>query len=179
MAGAGVSGIGGLGLDLSGPLSLDALTVIADAIQQQEGYYPGSLAYENNNPGNLIFVGQQGAVLGASGFAKFPSYEAGRDALLRQLQLYAKRGLTIQEMMDIYAPAGHGGNNPVLYAVNIANSLGVPVTTKLNEIGSNQIDYSGQEYPPSANPSSPGFEMGTGMMIAAGVVGGLLLLRSS
>ena len=64
---------------LGAPTILDDATVntIAQAIQQQEGYYPGSLAYTNNNPGNLIYAGQSGAVQGSGGFAKFPDYSTG------------------------------------------------------------------------------------------------------
>ncbi len=103
----------------------DASSTIAQTIQKVEGYYPGTLAYRNNNPGNLIFVGQPGAVPGAGGFAAFPTYDDGYNALLKQIQNYANRGLTIQQMMDIYAPASQPGNNPTLYANQIASALGV------------------------------------------------------
>ena len=112
----------------------DAAGTIASTIQKVEGYYPGTLAYTNNNPGNLIFVGQAGASPGAGGFASFPTYDAGYQALLNQIQNYANRGLTIDQMMNIYAPAldskgNPTGNNPTLYANTIANSLGVSTST--------------------------------------------------
>jgi hypothetical protein len=50
-----------------GTTSSPNAAIIANTIQQVEGYYPGSLAYTNNNPGNLIFVGQAGATQGAGG----------------------------------------------------------------------------------------------------------------
>jgi hypothetical protein len=103
--------------------------VIASTIQQVEGYYPGTLAYTNNNPGNLIYVGQAGATPGAGGFAAFPSYDAGYQALLNQIQNYANRGLTIDQMMNLYAPAGQGTNNPTAYANTIASALGVSTDT--------------------------------------------------
>jgi len=109
----------------------DSAGTIAQTIQKVEGYYPGTLAYRNNNPGNLIFVGQAGAVPGAGGFAAFPTYDAGYQALLNQIQNYANRGLTIQQMMDIYAPASQPGNNPTLYANQIASALGVSTDTTL------------------------------------------------
>jgi hypothetical protein len=108
---------------------------IAGVIQQQEGYYPGSLAYQNNNPGNLIYAGQPGATQGAGGFAAFPDYQAGLDALNNQIQLYAARGLSIQQMMNIYAPATQAGNNPALYASRIAAALGVSPDTPLLDPG--------------------------------------------
>ena len=64
------------------PAAVDAL---AAAIQTQEGYYPGSLAYLNNNPGNLVFVGQPGASPGDGGFASFSSYNADLQALKNQI----------------------------------------------------------------------------------------------
>jgi hypothetical protein len=115
-------------------VSTPGASTIASTIQQVEGYYPGTLAYKNNNPGNLIFVGQAGATPGAGGFAAFPSYDAGYQALLNQIQNYANRGLTIQQMMNIYAPATDNngnptGNNPTLYANQIASALGVSTDT--------------------------------------------------
>jgi len=107
------------------------VTTIANTIQQVEGYYPGTLAYRNNNPGNLIYVGQAGATPGAGGFAAFPTYDDGYNALLKQIQNYANRGLTIQQMMDIYAPASQPGNDPTLYANKLAASLGVTTDTTL------------------------------------------------
>jgi hypothetical protein len=114
-----------IGLGTSSPNA----AVIAQTIQKVEGYYPGSLAYTNNNPGNLIFVGQPGATPGAGGFAAFPSYDDGYQALLNQIQNYANRGLTIDQMMNLYAPAGQGSNNPTAYASTIASALGVSTDT--------------------------------------------------
>lgn len=114
---------------------LDSGTVstIASAIQTQEGYYPGSLAWQNNNPGNLVYAGQSGAVRGAGGFAQFASYQDGLNALYTQIQLYAGRGMTIDQMMQVYAPAS-AGNNPVAYASTVANALGVSPDTSLADL---------------------------------------------
>jgi len=116
---------------------LDSATVniIANTIQRVEGYFPGSLAYRNNNPGNLIYVGQAGAIPGDGGFARFASYNDGWQALLDQIQRYASRGMTIQSMMNVYAPAGDGDNNPNAYAREIAGALGVTVDTPLQALG--------------------------------------------
>lgn len=117
-----------------GALSSDVTTIIANTIESQEGYKPGTIAWEQNNPGNLMFAGQSGAVLGRNGFAKFDSYEAGRAALERQIGLYADRGLTIASMMAVYAPFGHGNNDPVAYANRIAGALGVSPDTPLSSL---------------------------------------------
>lgn len=111
-----------------------AIQTIAAAIQTQEGYYPGSIAYTNNNPGNLIYAGQPGATKGANGFAVFDSYQDGLNALYSQIQSYANRGMTIQDMMNVYAPASVPGNNPTLYASNIANSLGTTPDASLSDV---------------------------------------------
>lgn len=133
------------------PLQFDGLSglgdpaaVIAAAIQKQEGYYPGSIAYKDNNPGNLTGCKQAGAsgcdvrVIGTTQykFTQFPDYSTGQQALLNQVQSYANQGLTIQDMMNKYAPAydNNGnptGNDPVKYAQNIAASLGVDPNTPL------------------------------------------------
>ena len=88
---------------------------------------PNSLAMRSNNPGNLAFKGQKGASPGEGlhdmTFAKFDSLEAGRAALVNQLDAYASgrsahtdSTATLQEVMHIYAPAQHGNNDPVAYA---------------------------------------------------------------
>ena len=132
-----------------------SLDTIAQTIQRQEGYYPGSLAYANNNPGNLIYVGQAGAVPGAGGFAKFPTYDAGYQALLDQISRYADRGMTIQSMMAVYAPAGDGSNNPQLYAQNVANALGVDPNTPLTTVLSDQYSPASTSTPATTPAPAP------------------------
>lgn len=165
---------------LGAPTILDDATVntIAQAIQQQEGYYPGSLAYTNNNPGNLIYAGQSGASQGASGFAKFPDYSTGYQALLNQIQLYASRGMTIQDMMNVYAPAGQGSNNPVAYATTIAASLGVSPDTPLTDLR-NMQPVQPSSFVASLNPNSLGFSPAALGIVAIGALFGILLLSRS
>lgn len=136
-----IRGLRGLGTPIQ-VLPQSAVSTIAGTIQQVEGYYPpgavvggvsypsGSLAYQNNNPGNLRFVGQAGAVQGTGGFARFDSYDDGVNALNNQIQLYAGRGMTISDMMKVYAPSDDG-NNPASYAATIAAALGVSADTPL------------------------------------------------
>lgn len=146
-------GLGRLG---SSVVVTPQLQTLAQAIQTQEGYYPGSLAYQNNNPGNLVYAGQAGATQGAGGFADFTSYQAGLNALYSQLNLYSTgacavcggQPLTIQQMADIYAPAGQGSNNPTVYAQNMANALGVSPDTLLAD---------------ALSGSSAGLDTGTGL----------------
>lgn len=85
--------------------SLGLGSALADAIQRQEGYAPGTRAYRNNNPGNLIYVGQASASgKDDAGFAVFPSYAAGYGELERQIGLDAGRGLTLEQFIYKYCP---------------------------------------------------------------------------
>lgn len=90
------------------------------------------LAYVNNNPGNLRFVGQPGAVRGANGFAKYSSPQAGYEGLLRQIKIDSDRGLTLAQFVNKYAPPTE--NDTRLYMNQIARSTGVPLNTPINRI---------------------------------------------
>lgn len=108
-----------------------SVETMAATIQTIEGWRPGTISYTNNNPGNLVYAGQPGATLGPGGFAVFSSYADGENALIRQLNLDASRGLTISQEMAKWAPAGQGSNDPVAYAAQVAAAEGVSVDTPL------------------------------------------------
>lgn len=78
------------------------VTKLAATIRRIEGYNPNFAA--NNNPGNLTFAGQRGAVKGPGGFAKFPTLEAGEKNLEWQIQNYIDRGYDIRKFISTYAP---------------------------------------------------------------------------
>jgi hypothetical protein len=121
------------------PTTLNAL---AQAIQTQEGYYPGSVAYTNNNPGNLVYVGQPGATAGVGGFAAFPSYSAGFQALENQIQLDATRGTdvngnpiaTVGDLIHSWAPASAGNNTPA-YIASVTSQTGFSPSDNLLSLG--------------------------------------------
>ena len=104
---------------------------LAKAHQQHEGWYPGSYAYRNNNPGNIR--GPGGA------FINFPTYEEGFGALKNDLrakifgtagsvQRYMKGSgktyeeLVFQDYVSIYAPSADH-NNPVNYCNALCQTL--------------------------------------------------------
>lgn len=95
------------------------------------------LAFVNNNPGNLRFVGQQGATKGENGFAKFSSPEAGIKALENQIKLDASRGLTLQQFINKYAPPSE--NNTNQYLTQMTQMLGVSPTTKISNVDINRL----------------------------------------
>lgn len=93
----------------------------------------GTRAQRNNNPGNLEYQGQRGAVRedGPGRFAKFGSPEEGVQALARQLQLYGKRGIdTIEEIIKTYAPANE--NNTQAYIDAMTKRMGVAPNEQLD-----------------------------------------------
>lgn len=117
---------------------------IAKAIARQEGYYnanwqpqSNTLAYRNNNPGNLRSWGSNPVV---SGYAQFPTVDQGWQALYRQVQLNIDRGLTLEEFFagkpgvyGGYAPAADS-NLPYTYANNVASWTGIPLGIPLNQL---------------------------------------------
>jgi hypothetical protein len=130
-------------------VGLGQLTAVAQAIENQEGYYPGSLAYVNNNPGNLMAAGQPNCTATSAGFCSFPTFADGWNALLNQISLDAGRGETISQFISKYAPASDG-NDPTTYADNVASAVGLPPSALL----STAISQSGAGT--DASSSSPG-----------------------
>lgn len=125
-------------------------STVASAIQTIEGWFPGSVSQSNNNPGNLKYAGQPGAIgQDANGFAIFPTVAAGTQALDNQIALDASRGLTIQQFAAKYAPA-QDSNNPASYAAQIAAATGLSVSDPLSA-----ADTSALETVTSAVPQQP------------------------
>lgn len=117
-----------------GQYSGDFVSALASAIQQVEGYYPGSLAYRNNNPGNLrpgsLAVGATGQ---SGGYATFPDYQTGWNALLGLIQSPMYWNLTLTQFFAQYAPSADN-NNPAAYAATVAANLGVDANTPISTL---------------------------------------------
>lgn len=97
----------------------------------------GSIANRNNNPGNLMFVGQNGATQGepkeGGGYwAKFDSPESGWNALQNQIETDKARGLTLGGFISKYAPSSE--NNTAAYIASVAKSIGATENTPLSKI---------------------------------------------
>ena len=127
---------------LRGSISPAAVAALASAIQTQEGFYPGSVAYQNNNPGNLVYAGQPGATRGAGGFAAFNSYNAGYTALTNQITLDATRGTdingnpttTVSELLSSWAPSSDPRNNTPAYIASVASQTGYDPDAPLSSL---------------------------------------------
>lgn len=82
------------------------------------------LNIRNNNPGNLRFVGQEGASQGEGGFAKFDTPAAGMEAMRRQIELDTqKRGLNLTQFLNKYAPPSE--NKTTNYIDFVAKKTGL------------------------------------------------------
>ena len=81
----------------------------------------------NNNPGNLEFRNQPGALRengGEGRFAQFQTPEAGLLALSKQLQIYSARGIkSVADIIKTYAPDSE--NNTPAYVKVVAAGMGV------------------------------------------------------
>jgi hypothetical protein len=114
------------------------IAIMAAAIQAFEGWDAGSVSYRNNNPGNLKYSHQKGATgIDPAGFAVFPTYEAGWQALCAQLEsafsgtsrVYSPED-TLSEFFSKYTEGDSQS-----YANYVAGKLGVNPGTQLKDIG--------------------------------------------
>ena len=105
--------------------------------------YGGTLAWRNNNPGNLKYgnfaKSTQSIGSGQGKHAVYASYEDGRRAMWKLLFTNARDYYTrtIIRAISKYAPTSDG-NYPKIYANYIAAHIEMPVTTKLNELNDKQ-----------------------------------------
>ena len=116
--------------------------------EKQRGYDPmrwakdlrPSVAERNLNPGNLRFIGQNGAVLGDNNFAKFRDWQSGFSALNSQLSLYEtgqskaagyRKLQTIADIIPVYAPK-EDKNDVEAYIRYVAKQSGFGATDQLN-----------------------------------------------
>ncbi len=114
-----------------------------------EGFAPGTRAYRNNNPGNIwdgIAGGKTQRIwpnlpIDPQGFVIYPSYEAGYSALLKDLGIKINRGMTLEQLITMYAPAKGDtvngfdlSNNTSAYIQSVARQTGLPTNVPLQNI---------------------------------------------
>lgn len=84
-----------------------------------QGAAPAPGAPNPTNPGNMRVPGQ-------TSFQSFPSPEEGVAGMVRQLGLYAQRGITTPlQIAQTWAPRGDGNNDPEAYAGAIQRLTGL------------------------------------------------------
>ena len=138
-----------------------------------------TVAEFNNNPGNLKPVGftyKDQIGVDDRGFAVFATKEAGRNALIQDIQIKQKKGInTPQSFIDKYAPAGsenpeEGRDN---YKVGMAGHLGLKNTNEPFPEGSAEkiADFitlfeSGKQATPEAPKIDPNNPFAAGVPLA-------------
>ena len=101
----------------------------------------GSVAWRNNNPGNIrksSFAHQNGAVGETDKWAVFPNEETGLIAITKLLRSKSYRNLSISEAIHKWAPASDN-NNPKSYSQRISKMTGLPVNAKINNLNDNDL----------------------------------------
>lgn len=145
------------GLGLAYP-SIDA------AIQKFEGYAPGTLAYQNNNPGNLQYASWEAAYGcqpgGAGGFAVCPSYQAGQQIQDALVSTYVSQGLDLSDLLAKWSPPSAPGNSQASYqnyVASVASDTGLdpslPISQQLSTTPSVAVPTS-YSLPDSSSPAS-------------------------
>ena len=112
------------------------LESLCAAIQKNEGWYPLSRSWRNNNPGNLRSSPFASSARG--GFAQFANYASGWLALWwdvwMKCQGRTRTGLTpnstLLDLATAWAPASDG-NHPAAYAAKLAAQLQISIYTRL------------------------------------------------
>ena len=116
------------------------------------------LNIRNNNPGNLRFVGQEGASQGEGGFAKFETPQAGLDAMRNQIELDTqKRGLNLTQFLNKYAPPSE--NKTTNYIDFVARKTGLDPSSPIPASAIPQLQAAMIEM--EGGPRSMSYFMGT------------------
>ena len=104
------------------------MSKLARLIAQEEGYgIPGTIPTLDDNPGDLRHSPHSFHTSAApDAIGKIDTPTDGWADLERQLQLYAQRGLTLQQAIYEFAPPNE--NNSQSYLDFICQGLGVPST---------------------------------------------------
>ncbi len=110
---------------------LHPVELLACAIATQEGWFAlNSIPAIRNNPGDLRFAGQIGAMRPVAALhdpapiASFPSKALGTAALFRQIWLQVAEGQTVAQIIAQWAPPSE--NNTSVYLANVLHWTGLP-----------------------------------------------------
>jgi hypothetical protein len=110
-----------------------SVSKMAQLIAQEEGFgIPGTLPTRDNNPGDLRHSPHSfHAVDAPDSIGAIDTIEDGWDDLQRQLQLYADRGLTLQQAIYEFAPPNE--NNSAAYLQFVCAGLGCTPDTPVSQ----------------------------------------------
>jgi hypothetical protein len=107
------------------------MSKLAQLIAKEEGFgIPGDIPTVQNNPGDLEHApGEFHLTRGPVG--SFATADEGWAALERQLQLYADRGLTLEQAIYEFAPPEQ--NNSAAYLAYVCKGLGCAWTILVSD----------------------------------------------
>ena len=100
----------------------------------------GSMAWRDNNPGNLVYnsyTASLGAIGSNNGFAVFPDAATGTAALTALLNGSTYQSLSVNAAISRYAPAFE--NNTTAYQAFVTGALGVSGSTPLSSLSQSQM----------------------------------------
>lgn len=102
----------------------------------------GTLAWRNNNPGNIragAFANDHGAIgVGPSGFAVFPDEATGRNAIGSLLRTRGYSNLSIGDAIARYAPPNE--NNVEAYHNAIRQQTGLDINRTISDLNDSELD---------------------------------------
>jgi hypothetical protein len=109
-------------------------TKLAQLIGLEEGFgKPGAIPTTHHNPGDLRHSPHSEHPTDPNAIGVIDTDEHGWEDLESQLEKYAARGLTLAEMVAIYAPPSENSTNNYLHFITSGLSLppSTPVSTAL------------------------------------------------
>lgn len=108
------------------------MSKLAHLIAQEEGFnVHGSLPQRDNNPGDLRHSPHSFHSGDPNAIGRIDTPEDGWADLERQLELFAQRGLTLQEAIYAFAPPSE--NDTERYLEYVCTGLGLPQTASVAE----------------------------------------------
>jgi len=101
----------------------------------------GSVAWRNNNPGN-IRKSKNSYNLGAIGetdkWAVFPDEESGLNAIVKLLRSKNYKNLSVSDAINRWAPSSDG-NNPESYAHKVSKMTGLSANAKIDNLNDTEL----------------------------------------
>lgn len=101
----------------------------------------GTVAWRNNNPGNIRkskFAMANGAVGATDKWAVFPDEETGLRAITKLLRTQNYNNLSIKDAIHRWAPFSDG-NNPENYSRRVSKMTGLNADAKINTLNDNDL----------------------------------------
>lgn len=108
------------------------MSLLARLIAKEEGFnVPGSLPNRDNNPGDLRHSPHSFHSGDPNAIGQIPDVSDGWADLERQLQLFAERGLTLEQAIYEFAPPVE--NDSAQYLAYVCNGLGCTPQTLVSQ----------------------------------------------